>query len=80
MWSDPDPQLGKDFQRQGLRITHLNKQATTMAIKGPAPAKKKKVNYLPNYTTGGPYGRARLRHRWTECRNKKLSTGSQLGP
>lgn len=42
MWSDPDPQLGRDFQQQGLRITRLNIKATTMPIKGPVPAKKKK--------------------------------------
>lgn len=79
MWPVPDTQLAKDFRCQsGFENYTSEQKATTMLIKGPVPAKKKELHFL-NYTTGGPYGRARLQDRWTECHNKKLSTASQLG-
>lgn len=60
-----------------LRITHLNKKQQQCQSKD--LFLQNTELHLLNYTNGGPYGRAQLRDRWTECRNKTLSTGSQLG-
>lgn len=54
----------------------VEQKAPTMPIIEPVPAKK--IPYLVNYTTSGPYGRASQQDRWTEYHNKKLSRASQL--
>lgn len=63
---------------QDLGITHPNKERQQCQSKD--LFLQKTQHSLLNYTTGGPYGRARLGDRWTECRNKELSAAFQLGP
>lgn len=79
MWSDLYSDL--DVQvKMPIKVfrqpSNKKKKAATMAVAEAAPVIKNLV--LVNYTSGGPYGQASQRDRWTEYHNKKPSIASQL--